>query len=168
MLKNITLILDYKSMCVCILRGFFFSCAFKCIIVCRSVAFRIVQLWCFRHQASIANKTIFVINTIIKKIILILECNLICILKILNTLKITRNWEKATRNFSLECLTSSLIMQEVPDPVKFFVTRWSNDPWLQMAYSFVKTGGSGEAYDMIAEDIQGKVFFAGEVSISVN
>uniref|UniRef100_A0A803VAC9 Lysine demethylase 1B n=1 Tax=Ficedula albicollis TaxID=59894 RepID=A0A803VAC9_FICAL len=54
--------------------------------------------------------------------------------------------------------------QEVPDPVKFFVTQWSNDPWLQMAYSFVKTGGSGEAYDMIAEDIQGKVFFAGEAT----
>ncbi|XP_010159424.1 PREDICTED: lysine-specific histone demethylase 1B isoform X2 [Eurypyga helias] len=54
--------------------------------------------------------------------------------------------------------------QEVPDPVKFFVTRWSKDPWLQMAYSFVKTGGSGEAYDIIAEDIQGKVFFAGEAT----
>lgn len=34
-----------------------------------------------------------------------------------------------------------------------------------MAYSFVKTGGSGEAYDIIAEDIQGTIFFAGEVSI---
>ncbi|XP_075584346.1 lysine-specific histone demethylase 2 isoform X6 [Pelecanus crispus] len=54
--------------------------------------------------------------------------------------------------------------QEVPDPVKFFVTRWSKDPWLQMAYSFVKTGGSGEAYDIIAEDIQGKIFFAGEAT----
>uniref|UniRef100_A0A672UT08 Lysine demethylase 1B n=1 Tax=Strigops habroptila TaxID=2489341 RepID=A0A672UT08_STRHB len=54
--------------------------------------------------------------------------------------------------------------QEVPDPVKFFVTQWSKDPWLQMAYSFVKTGGSGEAYDIIAEDIQGKIFFAGEAT----
>ncbi|KAG8510993.1 Lysine-specific histone demethylase 1B, partial [Galemys pyrenaicus] len=52
--------------------------------------------------------------------------------------------------------------QEVPDPTKFFVTRWSTDPWIQMAYSFVKTGGSGEAYDIIAEEIQGTVFFAGE------
>uniref|UniRef100_F6ZZD0 Amine oxidase domain-containing protein n=3 Tax=Ornithorhynchus anatinus TaxID=9258 RepID=F6ZZD0_ORNAN len=54
--------------------------------------------------------------------------------------------------------------QEVPDPVKFFVTRWSQDPWIQMAYSFVKTGGSGEAYDILAEDVQGTIFFAGEAT----
>uniref|UniRef100_K7G358 [histone-H3]-N(6),N(6)-dimethyl-L-lysine(4) FAD-dependent demethylase n=1 Tax=Pelodiscus sinensis TaxID=13735 RepID=K7G358_PELSI len=54
--------------------------------------------------------------------------------------------------------------QEVPDPVKYFVTRWSKDPWSQMAYSFVKTSGSGEAYDVIAEDIQGTIFFAGEAT----
>ncbi|XP_053571814.1 lysine-specific histone demethylase 2 [Bombina bombina] len=54
--------------------------------------------------------------------------------------------------------------QEVPVPVKYFVTRWAKDPWAQMAYSFVKTGGSGEAYDILAEDIQGKVFFAGEAT----
>ncbi|XP_060100139.1 lysine-specific histone demethylase 2 [Heteronotia binoei] len=54
--------------------------------------------------------------------------------------------------------------QEVPDPVKYFVTRWSKEPWIQMAYSFVKTGGSGEAYDILAEDIQGTVFFAGEAT----
>lgn len=34
-----------------------------------------------------------------------------------------------------------------------------------MAYSFVKTFGSGEAYDIIAEEIQGTVYFAGEVRI---
>ncbi|XP_006860854.1 PREDICTED: lysine-specific histone demethylase 1B [Chrysochloris asiatica] len=54
--------------------------------------------------------------------------------------------------------------QEVPDPTKYFVTRWSADPWIQMAYSFVKTGGSGEAYDIIAEEIQGTIFFAGEAT----
>ncbi|XP_032869646.1 lysine-specific histone demethylase 1B isoform X3 [Amblyraja radiata] len=54
--------------------------------------------------------------------------------------------------------------QEVPDPVRYFVTQWNKDPWTQMAYSFIKAGGSGEAYDIIAEDIQGKVFFAGEAT----
>lgn len=54
--------------------------------------------------------------------------------------------------------------QEVPEPVHFFVTHWSKDMWSQMSYSFVKTGGSGEAYDIIAEDVQGKVFFAGEAT----
>lgn len=58
-----------------------------------------------------------------------------------------------------------VVAQEVPDYQKFFVTRWSRDAWAQMSYSFVKTGGSGEAYDIIAEDVQGKVFFAGEVRL---
>ncbi|XP_030644941.1 lysine-specific histone demethylase 1B [Chanos chanos] len=54
--------------------------------------------------------------------------------------------------------------QEVPEPLRYFVTRWSKDTWSQMSYSFVRTGGSGEAYDIIAEDVQGKVFFAGEAT----
>lgn len=48
--------------------------------------------------------------------------------------------------------------------MNFFITHWSKDIWSQMSYSFVKTGGSGEAYDVLAEDVQGKVFFAGEVT----
>lgn len=70
------------------------------------------------------------------------------------------------------CLTLPLLFftvchpwQEVPEPVNFFVTHWSKDMWSQMSYSFVKTGGSGEAYDILAEDVQGKVFFAGEVTL---
>uniref|UniRef100_A0A8C5CKH9 Lysine demethylase 1B n=1 Tax=Gadus morhua TaxID=8049 RepID=A0A8C5CKH9_GADMO len=54
--------------------------------------------------------------------------------------------------------------QEVPEPLNYFVTQWSKDVWSQMSYSFVKTGGSGEAYDIIAEDVQGKLFFAGEAT----
>uniref|UniRef100_A0A8C6VXS6 [histone-H3]-N(6),N(6)-dimethyl-L-lysine(4) FAD-dependent demethylase n=1 Tax=Nothobranchius furzeri TaxID=105023 RepID=A0A8C6VXS6_NOTFU len=54
--------------------------------------------------------------------------------------------------------------QEVPEPSSYFVTHWNKDPWSQMSYSFVKTGGSGEAYDVLAEDVQGKVFFAGEAT----
>uniref|UniRef100_A0A3P8VET1 [histone-H3]-N(6),N(6)-dimethyl-L-lysine(4) FAD-dependent demethylase n=1 Tax=Cynoglossus semilaevis TaxID=244447 RepID=A0A3P8VET1_CYNSE len=54
--------------------------------------------------------------------------------------------------------------QDVPDPLHYFITHWRKDMWSQMSYSYVKTGGSGEAYDVLAEDIQGKVFFAGEAT----
>ncbi|KAF3857494.1 hypothetical protein F7725_009353, partial [Dissostichus mawsoni] len=55
-------------------------------------------------------------------------------------------------------------MSEVPEPVHFFVTHWTKDMWSQMSYSFVKTWRSGEAYDILAEDVQGQVFFAGEAT----
>ncbi|KAG2467182.1 KDM1B demethylase, partial [Polypterus senegalus] len=54
--------------------------------------------------------------------------------------------------------------QEVPEPIRYFVTRWHKEKWSQMAYSFVKIGGSGEAYDIMAEEVQGKLFFAGEAT----
>uniref|UniRef100_W5MFG8 [histone-H3]-N(6),N(6)-dimethyl-L-lysine(4) FAD-dependent demethylase n=3 Tax=Lepisosteus oculatus TaxID=7918 RepID=W5MFG8_LEPOC len=72
--------------------------------------------------------------------------------------------DKQVSEFCMSILRELFKEQEVPDPMKYFVTRWSQDMWSQMAYSFVKTGGSGEAYDIIAEDIQGKVFFAGEAT----
>ncbi|XP_066572012.1 lysine-specific histone demethylase 2 isoform X1 [Amia ocellicauda] len=72
--------------------------------------------------------------------------------------------DKQVANMCMNTLRELFKEQEVPEPVKYFVTRWSKDMWSQMAYSFVKTGGSGEAYDIIAEEVQGKVFFAGEAT----
>uniref|UniRef100_A0A3B4AIG2 [histone-H3]-N(6),N(6)-dimethyl-L-lysine(4) FAD-dependent demethylase n=1 Tax=Periophthalmus magnuspinnatus TaxID=409849 RepID=A0A3B4AIG2_9GOBI len=75
--------------------------------------------------------------------------------------------EKAVIDVCMKVLRELFKEQEVPDPLNYFVTHWSRDMWAQMSYSFVKTGGSGEAYDILAEDIQGKVFFAGEGYYSV-
>ncbi|VDP10901.1 unnamed protein product [Soboliphyme baturini] len=36
-----------------------------------------------------------------------------------------------------------------------------------MAYSFIKVGANGEDYDLMAQDIDGRIFFAGEVGILV-
>ncbi|XP_035287084.1 lysine-specific histone demethylase 2 [Anguilla rostrata] len=72
--------------------------------------------------------------------------------------------DKQVANLCMKVLRELFKEQEVPEPVKYFVTHWSKDVWSQMSYSFVKTGGSGEAYDIIAEEVQGKVFFAGEAT----
>ncbi|XP_061112214.1 lysine-specific histone demethylase 2 isoform X2 [Conger conger] len=72
--------------------------------------------------------------------------------------------DKQVTSLCMKVLRELFKEQEVPEPVKYFVTHWSKDVWSQMSYSFVKTGGSGEAYDIIAEEVQGKVFFAGEAT----
>ncbi|XP_071804678.1 lysine-specific histone demethylase 2-like [Asterias amurensis] len=64
----------------------------------------------------------------------------------------------------MECLRGLFPHEEVPDPVSYFVTRWSKDPYAQMAYSFVKTGGNGEDYDTMAQEVDKKVFFGGEAT----
>uniref|UniRef100_A0A7N8XS08 [histone-H3]-N(6),N(6)-dimethyl-L-lysine(4) FAD-dependent demethylase n=1 Tax=Mastacembelus armatus TaxID=205130 RepID=A0A7N8XS08_9TELE len=76
-------------------------------------------------------------------------------------------WDMEDKDVVDECmkvLRELFKEQEVPEPLHFFVTHWRKDQWSQMSYSFVKTGGSGEAYDILAEDVQGKVFFAGEAT----
>ncbi|XP_022252437.1 lysine-specific histone demethylase 1B-like [Limulus polyphemus] len=55
----------------------------------------------------------------------------------------------------------------VPDPTSWFVTRWKQDKYAGMAYSFVPTGGTGEDYDTLAKDLDRKIYFAGEVHDSI-
>ncbi|KAG9328009.1 hypothetical protein JZ751_016952, partial [Albula glossodonta] len=43
-----------------------------------------------------------------------------------------------------------------PGPVKYFVTHWSKDVWSQMSSALLRQG-SGEAYDIIAEEVQEKL-----------
>nr|CAB3258325.1 lysine-specific histone demethylase 1B-like [Phallusia mammillata] len=63
---------------------------------------------------------------------------------------------------ALSILANVFPEQEIPKPVSHFVTRWKDDPYAQMAYSYVCTGGSGDDYDELAKEIDNRVFFAGE------
>ncbi len=51
----------------------------------------------------------------------------------------------------------------IPPPLSAFVTRWQQDAYAGMAYTFVPVGSSGQVYDILAEHINNRVFFAGEV-----
>lgn len=52
--------------------------------------------------------------------------------------------------------------QQVPDPKGYSVTHWRDSPYSRMVYSYVRCGGSGEAYTALAEPLADRLFFAGE------
>jgi len=54
--------------------------------------------------------------------------------------------------------------QEIPEPTSHIISHWGDDPYTRMAYSYVKVGSSGQDLDLIAAEVEEKLFFAGEVS----
>lgn len=44
------------------------------------------------------------------------------------------------------------------------MTHWGRDPNIGMSYSFVKENATGEDYDVIAEDVEDRLYFCGEVN----
>ncbi len=55
--------------------------------------------------------------------------------------------------------------EEVPVPIGHVVSRWGADPFAQMSYSYSAVGSGGEDYDAMAENVEGRIFFAGEVCV---
>jgi len=54
--------------------------------------------------------------------------------------------------------------ESVPPPSSYLLSRWGSNPFAQMSYSYVAVGSSGEDYNIMAEEIAGKIFFAGEAT----
>ncbi|KAL3814403.1 hypothetical protein ACJIZ3_015671 [Penstemon smallii] len=52
----------------------------------------------------------------------------------------------------------------VPDPVQAVCTRWGQDPFSYGSYSYVAIGASGDDYDILAESVDDRLFFAGEAT----
>ena len=44
------------------------------------------------------------------------------------------------------------------------VTRWGDDVFARMSYSYMKVGSEGADYDRIAEPVDNRVLFAGEAT----
>ncbi len=65
----------------------------------------------------------------------------------------------------LTCLRHMFPLEDVPAPSGHVVSRWGADPFAQMSYSYAAVGSTGEDYDYMAQDVAGKIFFAGEVCL---
>ncbi|CAA6658426.1 unnamed protein product [Spirodela intermedia] len=52
----------------------------------------------------------------------------------------------------------------VPDPIQTACTRWRSDPLCRGSYSHIRVGSSGRDYDVLAENVGGRLFFAGEAT----
>lgn len=52
----------------------------------------------------------------------------------------------------------------VPDPIQTICTKWGSDPFSYGSYSHVRVGSSGVDYDILAESVNNRLFFAGEAT----
>lgn len=52
----------------------------------------------------------------------------------------------------------------LPRPVQFIVSRWRQDPLAYGSYSFIGPDATGKDYDLLAEPVGRKLFFAGEAT----
>ena len=58
----------------------------------------------------------------------------------------------------------SMFGSKVPDPIASRITRWGADPFTYGSYSCVPVGASARAYDILAQPVESKLFFAGEAT----
>lgn len=52
----------------------------------------------------------------------------------------------------------------MPNPIQTICTRWGSDPLSYGSYSHVRVRSSGSDYDVLAENVAGRLFFAGEAT----
>ncbi|KAL2472633.1 Lysine-specific histone demethylase 1-like protein 2 [Forsythia ovata] len=54
---------------------------------------------------------------------------------------------------------------DVPNPLQSICTRWGTDPFSYGSYSHVRVKSSGNDYDILAESVGSRLYFAGEATI---
>jgi monoamine oxidase len=53
---------------------------------------------------------------------------------------------------------------DVPEPVDVHVTRWRDDPWPLVSYSYLPVGAGPDDLRALAEPVNGRLLFAGEAT----
>lgn len=82
-----------------------------------------------------------------------------------NSAKLVRSKsDKEIVDMCIAALKQLFPEEEVTEPKSYFVTRWQDDPYAGMSYSYLPVGSTGFLYEDIAAPVSNKVFFAGEAT----
>lgn len=85
--------------------------------------------------------------------------------------KALQQYQTSTDSQIVEMCVQSLKLMfgtETVSPVLgYLVSRWGSDSHVGMSYSYVAVGATGGDYDIMAETVQDKIHFAGEVSLGM-
>ncbi|KRY41082.1 Lysine-specific histone demethylase 1B [Trichinella spiralis] len=88
-------------------------------------------------------------------------CNvLMCYLSGESAQLIHSKTDEAIVDLCVQTLRRMFPEEDIPEPMKYMVTRWGQDPDIGMAYSYICVGATGDDYDAMAETVKGRVHFA--------
>lgn len=54
--------------------------------------------------------------------------------------------------------------EDIPNPNGYLITRWGSDEFSGGSYSYTAAGATGDDFDILAEPLENKLFFAGEAT----
>lgn len=54
--------------------------------------------------------------------------------------------------------------QDIPEPVRYQISRWYSDPYSYGSYSFMAVGATEKTREDLAQPVDGRIFFAGEAT----
>lgn len=54
--------------------------------------------------------------------------------------------------------------KDIPNPSGYLITRWAKDPYSFGSYSYVAIGATANDYDVMAQPVNNRLFFAGEAT----
>ncbi len=57
-----------------------------------------------------------------------------------------------------------VVFPNIKKPEKYFLTRWSQDPYSLGSYSYLPVGATGEDRDLLAAPESNRLFFSGEAT----